>query len=162
MNCFVYTDDVVSEKYHNDGQLTLLKSWSLSLISNIVSAIIVFIISKLTNYEELIESILKDVKNLRKFLVNLQRLLKYLKIRLGFYYFLQILFIFGMTYYLFIFCTVYHQSQRSIMINYIIGTCISLATSVGLAIIISILRFISLKYKHYHLYNTSRYLYERF
>ena len=162
MNCFLYTDDVVSEKYHNDGQLTLLTSLSLSLISNIASSIISFIITKLTNYEDLIESILKDVKNLTIFLDNFQRLLKYLKIRLGFYYFLQIIFIFGMIYYLFIFCTVYHQSQGSIMINYIIGNCISLAISVGLAIIITLLRILSLKYNFNHLYNTSRYLYEHF
>ena len=35
MNCFLYTDEVASEKYHNDGQLTLLTSLSLSLIANI-------------------------------------------------------------------------------------------------------------------------------
>ena len=162
MNCFLYTDDIVSEKYHNDGQLTILTTLSLSLFSNIASSIIAFIISKLTNYEFLMESILKGVQDFRKFLDNSHRLLKYLKIRLGFYYFLQILFVFGMTYYLFIFCTVYHQSQRSIMINYIIGTCISLATSVGLTIIITLFRILSLKYKSHHLYNTSKYLYERF
>ena len=162
INCFVYTDDIVSEKYHNNGQLTILTSLTLSIISNITSSISVFIISKLTNYEDLIESIIKYVQNKRKFLNNLKRLLKYIKIRLGFYYFLQLLFILFMTYYLFIFCTVYHQSQRSIMINYIIGTCISLATSVGLTIIITILRVLSLKYKLNHLYNTSKYLYEKF
>ena len=162
MNCFLYTDDVVSEKFHNDGQLTILTSLTLSVISNIISSIVVFIISKITNYEDLIEAIIKYVKNKRNFFNNLERLLKYIKIRVGFYFFLQLLFIFLMTYYLFIFCTVYHQSQRSIMVNYIIGTCISLATSVGLTIIITTLRILSLKYKHYNLYNTSRYIYEHF
>ena len=162
INCFIYTDDIVSEKYHNNGQLTILTSLTLSIISNIASSIAVFIISKLTNYEDLVESILKYVKIKRNFLNNLNRLLKYIKIRLGIFYFLQIVFILLMTYYLFIFCTVYHQSQRSIMVNYIIGTCISLATSVGLTIKITVLRLVSLKYKFYKLYNTSRYLYEHF
>ena len=162
INCFLYTDDIASEKYHNNGQLSIITSLSLSIISNIASSILVFIISKLTNYEDLIESILANVLNEKNFVYNLERLLKYTKIRLGFYYFLQLLFIFFMTYYLFIFCTIYHQSQRSIMVNYIIGNCISLATSVGLTTIITILRVISIKYKFFHLYNTSRYLYEHF
>ena len=162
MNCFLYTDDIVSEKYHNDGQLTMFTSLSLSFISNIVSSIIVFIISKLTNYVEIIEAILKNVKDKRKYFDNIVRLFKYIKLRLGFYYLLQIIFIMVMTYYLFIFCTVYHQSQSSIMINYIIGACISLAISVGLTIIITIFRFLSFRYKSPQLFNVSKYLYEHF
>ena len=162
MNCFLYTDDVVSEKYHNDGDLSMFTSLSLSFISNIVSSIIVFIISKLTNYPEIIEAIINNVKDKRKYIDNIIRLFKYIKIRLGIFYFLQFSFILVMTYYLFIFCTVYHQSQGSIMVNYIIGVCTSLAISVGLTIIISVLRKISLKYHYYHLYNISKYLYEHF
>ena len=82
--------------------------------------------------------------------------------RLGVFYFLQLVSILIMTYYLFIFCTVYHQSQVSIMINYIVGAFTSLAISVGLTIIISVLRTISIKYHYYQLFNISKYLYEHF
>jgi hypothetical protein len=162
MNCFLYTDEVVSEKYHNNGELTMFTSLSLSFISNIVSSIIVFIIAKLTNYTEIIESIVKDVKDKKKYIINVMRLFKYIKIRLGIFYFLQLSTILIMTYYLFIFCTVYHQSQGSIMVNYIIGACISLAISTGLTIIITILRVISIKYHYHQLFNISKYLYDHF
>ena len=66
MNCFLYTDEVVSEKYHNDGNLTMITSLSLSFISNIISSIIVFLISKLTNYVEIIEAIIINVKDKKK------------------------------------------------------------------------------------------------
>ena len=162
MNCFLYTDDIVSEKYHNDGNLSMFTTLSLSFISNIISSIVVFIIAKLTNYPEIIESIIFNVKNKRKYIENIARLFKYIKLRLGLFYFLQITFIVIMTYYLFIFCTVYHKSQSSIMVNYIVGACISLSISVGLTLIISILRAISIKYHYYQLFNISKYLYEHF
>ena len=161
-NCLLYSDDVVSEKYHNDGNLSLLTSFSLSIISNIISSIIVSIISNLTDYSILLDAILVYVKDKEKFVENVLRLLKNIKIRLAIFHTLQILLIIGMTYYLFIFCTVYHYSQKSIMINYIIGALISLAFSTGLTIIISLLRILSFKYKSNKMFNTSRYLYNKF
>jgi len=162
MNCFLYTDDVVSEKYHNDGNLSLLTSLSLSFISNIISSIGVYIIAKLTNYTELLEIIISTVKKKKKYFDNIIRFMKYIKIRLGIFYFLQIIFILLMIYYLFVFCAVYHQSQISITINYIVGALTSLAISTALSIIISILRVISLNYQLQRVYNISRYIYDRF
>ena len=66
LNCFLYTDDVVSEKYHNDGNLSMFTSLSLSFISNIISSIAVFIIAKLTNYYEVLEIIISRVKHKKK------------------------------------------------------------------------------------------------
>ena len=162
MNCFLYSDDVVSEKYHNNGKLSMITSLSLSFISNIISSIIVFIISKLTNYVEIIEAIVKDVKNITKYIENSKRLFKYIKIRLGLFYFFQLGLTVVMTYYLFIFCTVYHQSQGSIMLNYLIGALTSLAISSGLTIIITLLRVVSMKFRITILYNISKYLYDHF
>ena len=162
MNCFLYTDDVVSEKYHNDGNLSMFTSLSLSFVSNIASSIIVFVISKLTNYTEIVEAIINNVKDKKKYIENIVRLFKYIRLRLGFFYVLELVFILIMTYYLFIFCTVYHKSQVSIMVNYIVGACTSLAISAGLTIIITTLRAISIKYHYYQLFNISKYLYEHF
>ena len=162
MNCFLYTDDIVSEKYHNNGQLSMITSFSLSFISNIISSIIVYAISKLTNYYEIFEEIIKSVKNRKKYFENIIRLFKYIKVKLGFFYFFEISFIFLITYYLFIFCAIYQKSQGSVMINYIIGGCTSLAISIGLTLIITILRTISIKYHYLMLFNVSKYLYDHF
>ena len=162
MNCFLYSDDVVSEKYHNDGSLTILTSFSLSIISNIISSIITGIISNLTDFSEIIEAIIVNVKYQKKYLENVIRFMKFIRIRLTIFYILQILFIILMTYYLFIFSAVYRHSQVSIMINYIIGAVTSLAISTCLSIIIALLRIISIKYKSYRLFNTSKFLYTKF
>ena len=161
-NCLLYSDDVVSEKYHNDGNLSFVTTFALSIVSNIISSIIVSIISNLTDYSVLLDAILIYVKNKDKFVENVMRLVKNIKIRLAIFHSLQILMIIVMTYYLFIFCTVYHYSQKSIMINYIVGALTSLAFSAGLTIIISLLRILSFKYKSNKMFNTSRYLYMKF
>ena len=162
MNCFLYTDDVVSEKYNNNGEISMFTSFSLSIISNIISSLFVFFIAKLVNYVEILEIILKNVKNQRLYFYNIIRYLSYIKLRLGSYFFCELLLTLMMTYYLFIFCSVYHQSQMNITVNYIIGACISLATSVGITIFITIFRNISFKYRSVYFFNVSRYLYEHF
>jgi hypothetical protein len=162
MNCVLYTDNVVSEKYHNNGELSMITSLSLSLMSNIISSFIVYIVSKLTNYCEIIEAIIKNVKYRQSYFQNIIRLFKYIKIRLGLFYFFQLNLLLLMTYYLFIFCTIYHKSQGSIMINYLIGASTSLAISTGLTLIITLLRALSIKFHSVILFNVSKYLYEHF
>ena len=162
LNCFLYSEDVVSEKYHNNGSLSMFTSLALSIISNIVSSFITSIISSLTNYSEVLEAIILTVKNRKKYVTNIARFIKYVRIRLFFFHLLQLTFILFMTYYLFVFCTVYHNSQSSIVVNYIIGALTSLAFFFGLTIIITVLRIISLKCNSFKLYNTSRYLYKTF
>ena len=162
MNFLLYSDDVVSEKYNNNGEISMLTSLTLSLISNIVSSIMAFMISKLANYTEIMESILKEVKYKKKYLRSIFRFIKYIKIKLGAFFFFELILTVLMTYYLFIFCTVYHNSQGSIIANYFYGIGISLATSFGLTLIISLMRFLGIKYRNIRLYNFSKYLFDHF
>ena len=162
MNCILYSDDVVSEKYNNNGELSMVTTLTLSIVSGVISSFIVFIISYLVNYVEIIEAIINNVKDKKYYYFNVIRFFKYIKVKLGVYYLFEFIVIIFMTYYLFIFCTVYHETQGSILINYVTGAFISLITSVGIAIIISLLRIISIKYKNVRLFNISKYLYEHF
>ena len=162
MNCVLYTDDVVSENYNNNGEISMFTSLSLSIISNIISSFVVFIISKLVIYVEVLEIILKNVKDQQLYFFNILWYMVSIKIRLGLYFFFEIALAAMITYYLFIFCSVYHQSQTNIAVNYIVGACISLATSVGLTIFITIFRNAGFKYRSINCFNISRYLYEHF
>ena len=67
-----------------------------------------------------------------------------------------------MCYYLMIFCTIYHNTEGSIMVNYIVGIAESLLISLGLSIIISLIRYLSLKKKWKSIYYTSKYIFEKF
>ena len=66
-----------------------------------------------------------------------------------------------MCYYLTIFCIVYHQTQKSIMFNYLLGLGESFAISLSKSIIIAFLRFVSIRKKIKNIYNTSKYLFEK-
>ena len=162
LNCFLYTDDVVSEKYHNDGSIGFFTSLTLSFMSNIFSSIIAYFISKLVDYSEILEFILKDSAQKEEYFLNIIKFRKFLSLKLSGYYIAQIAFNFAMCYYLMIFCTVYHKTQGSIMLNYLIGITESLAISIGLSIITSLIRFLSIKYKWRSLYYTSKFFFEKF
>ena len=162
LNCLLYTDDVVSEKYNNNGSIKFFTSLSLSFMSNIFAGIIAYIIGLLANYSEFLELIIKDVVFSQDFFLNIIKFKKYLMIKLIFFYVIQTIINFGMCYYLMIFCTIYHKTQGSIMINYIIGIAESMAISFGLAFITSFIRYLSLKYRWKSMFNTSKYMFQKF
>ena len=162
MNCFLYTDDVISEKYHNDGSLEMFTSLSLSFCSNIISSIITYILKKFGEYSDLLELMIRDIHLKNYFYMNIIKFRKYLKLRLSLFYIIQYLLLLLITYYVTIFCIVYNKSQVSIMINYIYGILESLAISFGISLIITILRYLSLKNKWIKIYRTSQYLNDKF
>ena len=162
LNCILYTDDVVSEKYKNNGSIEFFSSLSLSFISNIIASLIAFIIGKLANYADVLEFIVKDSALQRDYLLNIVKFKKYLNIKMSGFFLVELIINFGMCYYLMIFCTIYHKTQGSIMKNYALGIAQSMIKSFGLSIIVSLMRYLSLTYRWKSFYNSSKYLFENF
>jgi hypothetical protein len=162
LNCILYTDDVISEKYKNNGSIEFFTSLSLSFMSNIIASIIAFIISKLANYADVLEFIIKDSALQRDYLLNIVKFKKYLNIKMSCFFLVELIINFGMCYYLMIFCTIYHKTQGSIMKNYALGIAQSMIISFGLSIIMSLMRYLSLTYRWKSFYNSSKYLFENF
>ena len=162
LNCILYTEDVISEKYNNNGSIKFFTTLSLSFMSNIISSIISFIVSKLADYVEVFEFILKDVTDKGKYFLNILKFKKLLCIKLSLFFILQTIINLMMCYYLMIFCTVYHKTQGSIMINYLMGIAESMAISLGLALITSLMRYLSMRYRWKYIYYTSKYFFENF
>ena len=161
-NCFLYTEDVISEKYNNNGSIRFFTTLSLSFISNIISSIIAYFLWKLANYAEFLEFIIKDVNYKSKYYLNIMRFKKFLCIKLSAFFFFQILINLAMCYYLMIFCSVYHNTQGSVLINYLTGVIESIIISFAFTLIISILRTISIKCRSKSAYYTSKYFFENF
>ena len=61
-------------------------------------------------------------------------------------------------FYLNIFCALYSKSQGALFKNYLLGSLNSLLYSLGLALAISILRFIALNYQKERLFLISKFL----
>ena len=159
-NCLLFTDDVVSQKYNNKGSLKFFTTLGLSFMSNIISSVIVFIIGKLADYGDTLESIITEIFKKNKYFLTYAKFKKYLAIKLTLFFLMQVLIGLCMCYYLMIFCTVYHKTQTSIMLNYLVGISESMILSIGIALFCSLIRFLSLKYKWRYLYYTSKHLFE--
>ena len=131
-------------------------------MSNIISSIIALFISKLADYIYLFEFIIKDVSNKSFYFLNIIKFKKIVCVKLTSFFIIQAMFNLLMCYYLMIFCTVYHNTQGSIMINYITGVAESLAISLVLALITSLMRYLSIKYRWKSVYYISKYFFENF
>ena len=81
LNCFLYTDDYISEKYKN-GELKLITSILLSTMSNIFAQIISYFICELLNFAELLEMIIQYVVKKNLYLINIIKFKKYMKLKL--------------------------------------------------------------------------------
>ena len=80
MKALLYSDDVVSQKYHNNGNLDFVTSFSLSVVSNIITSIVIWIIKKFINYHKLLQLMVKDIQNEKSFLQLFKKVYKWLKI----------------------------------------------------------------------------------
>ena len=139
----------------------MLSSLTLSFISNIFANIIVFIIAKLTNFSDILDILVKDIRDQKKYHRDIiLQITKYIRIKLFIFYFFQFIFLICMIYYLFLFCAVYSNSQISFALNYFYGILESFAISLASALNTTILRYISLKFKISILYNISKYCYQ--
>ena len=162
INSLLFSDDVISQKYYNNGELRLLTTNILSITSNVISSFLLYLIGKLINYYDLLETINHEIKNKKKYYQILIKI-SY-RIELKIIIFFLILFLIGIfcTYYLFVFCAIYKMIQKNLFINYIIGSFWSLGFTTGICLIVTILRKIALKKKIKRLYLISKFIDDKF
>ena len=160
MNCLLYNDYAVSQKYHCNGNLEFITSFIISLLSNIFSFIILYIIQYLTNYTGFIEIIIKEIKKVKEYFTILVKFMKVMKIKFYFLLILEVLLGLFMVYYLFIFSTINSKSINSFLLNYLYSQLESLFYSFCISIVVSILRRISLCCQWKRLYLISTYFNE--
>ncbi len=156
-NALLYTDDVVSNKYHNNGELDLIVTLSLSIVSNIVTSIFCYY----TKYSRGIDERMKLIVDIRydvQYFKNLTKFLLFLKIKFICFFIGQLLSFATCIYYLVIFCILYKRSQESLIINYGYSLIESIIISFGIALIIVITRKIGLSCLNKNFYNVSKYI----
>ena len=160
-NTLLYSDEVVSSKYHSNGKLDFIVTLTLSILSNIITSIIDYY----SNYSEGIEErldLIMELKNKEYYLKNMEIFMKYLKIKFFFFFLIELLIVFGSFYYIVIFCIVYSYSRKSLFINYLMSLLESFITSVAITILILVTRLIGLKCLNNKSYNVSKYINNKF
>ena len=74
-NALLYSDEVVSNKYHNNGKLDFIVTIVISLISNILTSIILYFLKFSENLEEKYE-LMGEIKDKKEYLFTMFKLLK--------------------------------------------------------------------------------------
>ena len=158
VNALVYTDNIISQKYYNKGKLNFITEFILALLSNIITSLIIKYLKKQISYSYVLESLRYEKKDEIKYKKFARSFIKIINRRIILNYIYEIFLSSLCGYYLYIFCEVYHRSQISLLINFLI----SLGTSIGIVlcitIIVCILRYIGLKCKKKYIYYSSRYI----
>ena len=162
INSLLFSDDVFSEKYYNNGGLLFFTTNLLSISSNIISCFILYLLEKLTNQNEVLDSASKEIKNTANYLKIFIKLKSWFNKKIALFYF--ILFFVGLfcTYYLFIFFAIYKKIQKDLFINYIVGSLWSLGFTVFTCLCVTITRKISIDKKMKRLYIISKYIDDKF
>ena len=161
INALLYSDEIVSKKYHNNGKLEFLTSISLSLGSNIITGFVCWGLEKLSLYNEYLVYMTKNVKIKRMYVKVFQKLYSFIKFKIALFYIIIFLMSVIITHYLFIFCYIFQKSQISLLTNYFLGVVESLLTTFGVSIVSCILRYFGLKYKLKSFYRTSVFLFNK-
>ena len=161
MNSMLYSDNIVSHKRHNNGKLDTIIVLLLSAFANILSSIIGYYLELLIGFEERIIDI-KEIKKEIIFLRVFKIIMREMIIRVIIFFIFEILIIIFCTYYLFIFFTIYHKSQMSLLKNYIISLIESWTINILIAVFIVLFRKMGIYLKSKYIYNISKYLDKNF
>ena len=160
-NALLYSDEVVSHKYHNNGKLDFIVSLVISLLSNVISSMVCYFL----NYSEIIEERLEQISQMKKahkYPVALNKFLKSLKLKVLLYILKEIFIILFSFYYLIIFTIVYSNSKISLLFNFLYSLIVTIIKSLIVSIIIAFTRKISLQFSNRYIYNTSKYINDKF
>ena len=79
-NALLYSDAVISHKYHNNGELDLIVTLTLSILSNIITSILCYYIRYSRGIEERMEQIM-EIKKKIYYLYNTSKFFNYLKFK---------------------------------------------------------------------------------
>ena len=115
-NALLYSDVVVSNKYHNNGKLDFAVSLLLSIIANIITSILCYYLKYSRGIEERMRLIL-EIKYKVRCYRNIKKLISFLRIKFICFFISQLIIVFICLYYVVIFCVIYSNSQKSLLVN---------------------------------------------
>ena len=112
LNSLFYTDEYISDAYHNEGVLDFFTGLPKSIYSFIATLITTNLLKMLSNSKNELKKLIteKEYNNNYRVLINIK--LKKLKIKLIIYFILVFLLGAFFSYYVASFCSVYRNSQK--------------------------------------------------
>ena len=158
MNALLFSDDIISQKYHNKGNISFTTTLALTIISNIFSYILTAILNRLTNFSPILEMFVEEISSKKNFYIKSRKIISIINMKLYMYFILSFTISVVSVYYIVVFCGVYSGSQWSWFKDGLVSNLISMITLFVLCSLITLFRFVGLKCKSEKMYNVSLYL----
>ena len=125
INGFFFTDETMNKINSDHGRFDFLYQIPQLIYSTLISSFINFILKLLSLSENQI-LIIKQEKNLLNVKKRTINMIKYLKIKLAFFFVFSFLFMLFFWYFISCFCTVYKNTQKILIIDTLISFTLSL------------------------------------
>ncbi len=158
LNAFFYTDEYISDTYHNNGALDFFSSLPKSIYSFFVTLIVVNLLKILSTSKKQLTKIINEVSEKQEYLDLLEKELKNLRNKLIIYF--SIIFLLGTSflYYCTAFCAVYTNSQMFWFYGCLESFAMDLSTPFLISLALATFRYMGLRKHMKCLYLTSNYL----
>ena len=158
LNALFYTDEYISDTYHNNGILDFFSSLPKSIYSFIVTLVISRLLKMLSSSKKQLMKIIEEKEDKDEYLKALDKELNKLKKKLM--WFFIIVFFLGIffSYYASAFCAVYMNSQTFWLIGCLESVVLDFLTPFVICFVLSILRYVGLKKRIKCIYNSAKYV----
>ena len=158
LNALFYTDEYISEAYHNDGVLDIFTGLPKAIYSFIATLIITNLLVMLYNNKEDLLKVLREKRNYKEYLKVINSKLRSLRNKLIAYYI--IIFILGIffLYYVSAFCAVYRNSQKYLFLGFVESFDVDTIVAIVLCIILSLLRYVAINKNIKCLYSAANFI----
>ena len=155
LNSFFYSDEYISDTYHNNGILNFVSSLPKSIYSFLVTIILSSLLKMLSNSKKQLSKIINTKKNEQEFIEAIEIELNKLKKKLIAYYI--IVFILGLffNYYASAFCAVYINSRMFWFLGCIESLVLDFITPFAICFCLAGLRYIGIRKKSKFIYKIS-------
>ena len=147
LNALFYTDEYISNAYHNDGILDFISGLPKSIYSFIATLITTNLLRMLSSSKSELMKLIKDKRKYENYLYLIQLKLAKLCKKLIIYFILVYLFSIFFWYYVFAFCAVYRNSQKYLFLGCLESFGTDCLVAFAICIFLSILRYISIRKK---------------
>ena len=161
LNALLFSDDIISQKYYNNGNLLFITSNILSIASNIISSLYIYLIEFLVNYNDILDAAKQETNSEILFYKIFLKIYKLILCKIRIFYIFVFITGLGCVYYLLLFCSIYKRIQKNLFINYIIGTLWSFGYKIIFSILSTIMRKIALLKRYKRLYLIAKFIDEK-
>jgi hypothetical protein len=147
LNALFYTDDYISNAYHNDGVLDFFSGLPKTIYSFVATLIITNLLKMLSSSKGELTNLIKEKRGYETYAHLMHLKLIKLRNKLIVYFILVYIFSLFFLYYVTAFCAVYRNSQKYWFYGFLESFGIDSLITFCICIFLSMFRYISIK-KH--------------